>query len=400
MLSLESIIPRTETAQRIRYLLAVSPVTALLGPRQSGKTWLARQMASNAPGNYFNALDFSDRIRLEDTNFRALDHLTGTVVIDEAQLLPRLFPKLLILADRPNRNASYLITGSASPHLIGQISESLAGRVRHVSLGGFTSEEVPANAWRRLWLRGGYPRAFLHATPDDSLDWRLDYITQFIERDLRLLTETRLTPEQIRRLIQMLVAAHGQHWNNSEAAQHLGISYKTVQRHVEIFKGAFLLRELPLYARNFGKRLKKAPKYFFRDSGLVHAVLSLKEERQLEAHPILGASWEGFCIEQILRMTRARDEECFTWSVQGGAEIDLLLQRPDGLYGFECKAADAPRRTSSMINAAKLLGLKKLWVVHSGEACYDLDETIRAVGFPSLAKELAGHFQHMPAGAS
>ena len=378
-------IPRATIVARIRNGLANSPVTALLGPRQCGKTWLARTFAS-ATENYFDLHTLIARAQLEDSNFRILDGLEGVVVIDEAQEKPDLFPKLRVLADRPESRTRFLITGSASPSIVKGVSESLAGRVRLLALGGFSADEAGWENWQKLWIRGGFPRAYLHELEDESMNWRLDYIEQFLRRDLPLLAETHLTDEQRRRLTQIISHKHGQYWNHSEAAGIIGVSYKTIQRHVEILKGAYILRELPPYHANIQKRLRKAPRIYLRDSGLLHALLMIPNHIKLSSHPSMGFSWEGFCIEQIISLKHSRDEECFTWSVQSGPEVDLVLTKPNGLFGFECKASDAPRKTTSMISAINDLSLTKLFVIYPRDKNYPLDEKIEAVGFKNLSR--------------
>jgi predicted AAA+ superfamily ATPase len=374
--------------RRIENGLANSPVTALLGPRQAGKTWLAKPFASR-PENFFDLHSLLDRARLEDSNYRVLDGLEGTVVIDEAQEKPDLFRKLRVLADRAGLATRFLITGSASPGIAKGVSESLAGRVRLLALSGFNAEEVGwANA-QKLWLRGGFPRSFLHEIDEESLTWRLDYVEQFLRRDLPLLADTQLTDEQRRRLLQLIAHKHGQYWNHSEAGQIIGVSYKTIQRHLEILKGAYLLRELPPFYANIQKRMRKAPKIYLRDSGLLHALLMIQDHARLSAHPSLGFSWEGFCVEQIVSLTNAREEECFTWSIQSGAEVDLVLARRKGNFGFEFKAGDAPRRTSSMLVAVNDLKLARLFVIYPGETNYALDDKIEAVGFHNLKEILS-----------
>ena len=372
---------------RIKNGLANSPITALLGPRQCGKTWLATPFAS-CPENRFDLHNLLDRARLEDSNYRVLNGLEGVVVIDEAQEKPELFLKLRVLADRPQSQTRFLITGSASPSLIKGVSESLAGRVRLLPLSGFDVGEVNWENWQKLWLRGGFPRSYLHEIEEESLNWRLDYIEQFLRRDLPLLAETHMTDEQRRRLLQLIAHKHGQYWNHSEAAGIIGVSYKTIQRHIEILKGAYILRELPPFHTNIQKRLRKAPKLYLRDSGLLHALLLIQDHSRLSAHPALGPSWEGFCIEQIVNLAGAREEECFTWSVQSGPEVDLVLAGRHGLFGFECKASDAPRLASSMTTAVQDLDLTTLFVIYPGKTIYPLGDKIDAVGFDSLPQIL------------
>jgi uncharacterized protein len=367
--------------------LANSPITALLGPRQAGKTWLARPFASR-PENFFDLHSLLDRARLEESNYRILDGLQGVVVIDEAQEKPDLFQKLRVLADRPQSLTRFLVTGSASPGIVKGVSESLAGRVRLLALSGFNIQEVGWDNLEKLWLRGGFPRSYLHEIEEESLTWRLDYIEQFLRRDLPLLAETHLSDEQRRRLVQLIAHKHGQYWNHSEAGQIIGVSYKTIQRHVEILKGAYLLRELSPFYVNLQKRLRKAPKIYLRNSGLFHALLLIKDYAKLSALPSLGFSWEGFCIEQIISLTNSREEECFTWSVQNGPEVDLVLTKRNGVFGFECKVGDAPKRTSSMISAVKDLNLAKLFVIYPGDLDYPLDDKIEAVAFKNLPRAL------------
>jgi predicted AAA+ superfamily ATPase len=376
-------IPRPQIVKQVQRGLANSPVTALLGPRQAGKTWVAKPFATCSE-NFFDLHNLLDRARLEESNYRVLDSLQGVVVIDEVQEKPDLFYKLRVLADRSDSVTRFLITGSASPSIIKGVSESLAGRVRLLPLGGFNAKEVGWENWQKLWLRGGFPRSYLHEIEEESLTWRLDYIEQFLRRDLPLLAETHLTDEQRRRLIQLIAHKHGQYWNHSEAGQILGVSYKTIQRHMEILKGAFLLRELSPFHTNLQKRLRKAPKLYLRDSGLLHALFLIKSHSQLLAHPSFGFSWEGFCIEQIVSIARIRDEECFTWSIQSGPEVDLIIQKSTGLFGFECKGGDAPRRTSSMITAVRDLNLNSLFVIYPGDLNYSLGEKTEAIGFQNL----------------
>jgi len=371
--------------ERIRSGLPEWPISILLGPRQCGKTWLIRPFATS-PQHYFDLHDFVDQVRLEDSNFRVLDGLEGVVVIDEAQERPALFPKLRVLADRPERKARFILSGSASPGLFKEASESLAGRARLLPLSGFSINEVGAENWARLWLRGGYPLSYLKELEESSLEWRNHYIALFLGRDLPALAETRLTPEQLRRFFQLLAHHHGQYWNHSEIAGVVGVNYKTIQRHVELFKGAYVVRELPPFHTNAAKRLRKAPKLYVRDTGLLHALLTIRDPAQLDLSPQRGASWEGFGIEQVIALTGAREEECFTWSVQGGAEVDLVLQLPGGPFGFEFKSEDAPRRTKSMLSAVAELQLRKLFVIYPGTKDYDLDETIEVVSILNLAK--------------
>jgi predicted AAA+ superfamily ATPase len=365
--------------------LADWPVTVLLGPRQVGKTWLVQPFATS-PEHYFDLQNFVDRVRLEDSNFRVLDGLEGVVIIDEAQEKPALFAKLRVLADRQNRQTRFILTGSASPHIYQEASESLAGRARLLSLSGFSLAEVGPENWERLWLRGGYPEPYRKELDETSMEWRHHYIAQFLGRDLPALADIKLSPEQLRRFFQLLAHHHGQYWNHSEVAAVLGVNYKTVQRYVDLFKGAYLLRELPPFVDNLGKRLRKAPKLYVRDTGLLHALLMVRNRSQLYSSRHLGPSWEGFGIEQTIALLHVREEECFTWSVQSGAEVDLVLNLPGGPVGVEFKSADAPRRTKSMTAAVEALKLRKLFVVYPGNKDYALGETIEVIGIVNLPR--------------
>jgi uncharacterized protein len=380
-------IHRAGMLARLREGLVHSPVVTLLGPRQCGKTNLVRPFASSSD-NYFDLHAPADHARLEAHGFNILSRLEGTVVIDEAQRCPEVFRYLRALADRPDKTTRFLLTGSASPDIAKAAAESLAGRVRLLELGGFTAEEVGWDKWRELWINGGYPHAFLRQIPEHSLTWRNDYIQQFIGRDLPALAEMKLSVPQVLRLLQLIAHCHGQNWNHSEAGRTIGASYHTVARYIDLFHGAFITRELRPYFVNIAKRLRKAPKLYLRDSGLLHALLGAGNFTQLEQNQRYGASWEGFCIEQIIRMTNARDEECFTWSVQGANEVDLILQRRSGLHGFEFKTSDAPRLTPSMTQTRKDVGLTRLFVVYPGEKDYLLSEQIEVVAFKNLQRRL------------
>lgn len=378
-------INRTRLHVLVERSLQENPITALLGPRQSGKTHLSRLLGAE-PGNCFDLENFSDLTRLQDDATTALGRLSGLVVIDEVQRMPELFPLLRVLADRPGLPARFLLLGSASPELVRGSSESLAGRVSFIDMAGLHLGEVSAADYENLWLRGGLPRSFLAVSPETSLKWRLDYVRTFIERDLRELAETRMGSADLRRLLLMLADSHGQPWNNSDAARTLGVNYKTIQRHVDLLCGAFVLRELPPYLANVRKRLRKSSKYYFRDSGLLHALLALPSVERLQAYRGLGASWEGFALEQLVRILELREEECFNYAVQEGAEMDLVVRRPRGLVGFEFKAGAAPRATPSMMHSIEDLGLDHVWVVYPGTQDFPLGEKIDAIGITNLAR--------------
>jgi uncharacterized protein len=380
-----NVIPRTLEIARIREGLAHWPVTLLFGPRQVGKTTLVEGFATS-PNHYFDLHQAVDRARLEESNFRILDGLDGVVVIDEAQEMPALFQKLRVLADRRENQTRFVLTGSVSPQISDSSAESLTGRARRLSLGGFTLDEVGPAHWERLWVRGGFPAAYTKELDEVSMEVRQHYISDVLTRDLPALIDIKLTNEQIFRFFRLLAHHHGQYWNHTEIAGVLGVNSRTVQRYVELFKGMYLVRELPPYFENLGKRLRKAPKLYIRDSGLLHALLNLRDRSALYRASQFGASWEGFGIEQLLSLLKLPDNQCYTWSVQSGAEVDLVLTLPDGLVGVEYKAGDAPRRTRSMTAAIETLKLKKLYILYPGEKDYAIDEVIEAVGIVNLPK--------------
>lgn len=380
-----NVVPRLSEIARIREGLAHWPVTLLFGPRQVGKTTLVGAFASSRD-NYFDLHQPVDRARLEESNFRILDGLQGIVVIDEAQEMPALFQKLRVLADRRERQTSFILTGSVSPQISDAAAESLTGRARRLSLGGFTLGEVGSENWERLWLRGGFPAAYTKEIDAISMEVRQHYLSDTITRDLPALTDVKLSREQLFRFLRLLAHHHGQYWSHSEIAGVLGVNTRTVQRYVELFKGMYLVRELSPYFENLGKRMRKAPKLYLRDTGLLHALLNVRTRAELYASPRFGASWEGFGIEQMLSLLKLNDDQCFTWSVQSGAEVDLVLALPNGLVGVEFKAADAPRRSRSMTAAIETLKLQKLFILYPGEKDYPIDEVIEAVGIVNLAK--------------
>jgi predicted AAA+ superfamily ATPase len=366
-------IARPEYRKEIEESLSQFRVTALLGPRQCGKTTLARSFLSDST-SYFDLEDPLDLARLEAPRL-ALERLRGLVVIDEIQLRPDLFPLLRVLADRPECPAKFLILGSAAPELVKGVSESLAGRIGFVDLGGFDLSEVGNGEAEKLWLRGGFPESFLSGSDAASWRWREQFIRTFLTRDIPQLGIS-IPSEQLRRFWMMIAHYHGQIWNSSEIAGSLGVSHKTAQRYLDILSGAFMLRVLPAWSENVGKRIRKAPKIHFRDSGLFHSLQGIRSMAELRAHPKLGASWEGFAIEHVLRMARAAPGEAFQWGTHGGAELDLLLIRGGHRWGFEVKYADAPRTTKSMRMAIADLHLDRLFVIYPGERDYELDDRI------------------------
>lgn len=376
-----SLIDRPSLQKRVTLALQKNPIAVLQGPRQSGKTTLARSLRV-PESNYFDLHDPLDQIRLEDNARSVLGELTGLVVIDEAQQAPELFPILRVLADRADLPARFLLLGSASFLLMQSVSETLAGRAEFIDMGGLNLKEVGSERWKSLWMRGGFPRAFQQDSV--ALKWRLDYIQQFIARDLRQIAETKMTDRQMRRLVEYIAATNGRAWNSSQAASVIGVNYKTIQRHIEILRGAFLIRELPVFDQNAHKRLRKASTIFLRDSGLVHALLQIGSHHQLLANPALGASFEGFALEQVISYLELAEEQCFTWSLQSGAEIDLVFTKGGQRYGIEFKHSETPRTTRSFTQAFESLGLRGAAIVHGGSKTWQLAKNRFAVSIQNL----------------
>lgn len=376
------IIRRPDRIREIAAALRAAPVAALLGPRQSGKTTLARIVASKRRAAYFDLESGLDAARLEHPE-RILGKLRGLVVIDEIQRKPELFPLLRVLVDRRPLPCRFLVLGSASPWLLRRTSESLAGRVRFMELGGFSPEETGWETVDKLWTRGCFPRSFLAPGDTESFHWREDFIQTFLERDIPQM-EIRVPAATLRRFWAMVAHYHGQIWNASEIGASLGFSHNAARRYLDSLTGAFVIRQLPPYFVNIGTRLVKSPKVYVRDSGLLHCLLGIHSLRELESHPKLGASWEGFALEQLLRITS--DRHAYFWATHSGAELDLLLESGGKTWGFEFKWAGAPTLTRSMRAALQDLGLEHLWVVYPGETGYPLDRRVdvlplRDIGF-------------------
>ena len=379
--------PRDSEQAQLGRLLKQFPVVAILGARQVGKTTLARQVAAGRAAAWFDLENPADLARLADPPL-ALGGLRGLVVLDEIQLLPELFPLLRVLADRRGRPASFLVLGSASPDLLRQSSESLAGRIAYHELGGFALDEAGPGKATRLWLRGGFPRSFLARSDADSLEWRRQFLRSFLERDLPQLGVTIPAPT-LRRFWTMLAHWHGQVWNASGFARSFGVSDSTVWRYLDLLTAALVMRQLPPWHENIAKRQVKSPKVFLADSGLLHALLGLGTLDELEAHPKLGASWEGFVLGAVIRRLGARREECWFWATHTGAALDLLVTRGRRRLGFEIRRTTAPRMTRSLQAARETLALDELTVVHAGEHTFPLADGARALAFARLWEDLA-----------
>ena len=380
-------MPRPVVLERIDEALKLHPAAALLGPRQSGKTTLARIIAEREPCEFFDLENPVDRNRLS-APMTTLEKLSGLVVIDEIQRRPELFELLRVLVDRPGNAARFLLLGSASPGIVRGVSESLAGRIGFVDLSGFDLRETGGAAQDRLWVRGGFPRSFLAADDNASLRWREDFIRTFLERDIPQLG-IRVPAETIRRFWTMIAHYHGQIWNAAEFGRSLGSSENTARSYLNILRGAFMIRVLPPWFENISKRQVKSPKVYLRDTGLLHALLKIETLGELQAHPKIGASWEGFAIEQVVGLLETRD--AYFWATHNGAELDLLAMLRGKRYGFEFKYQDAPRTTRSMRTALEDLELEKIWVVYPGSKPYALDDSIDVIpltALPTLATAL------------
>ena len=378
-------IPRPELLRTLDARLGANPAVVLLGPRQCGKTTLARQLAGQHGTNaWFDLENPTDLARLEQP-LLALSSLRGLVVIDEVQRRPELFPVLRVLLDRKPVRARFLLLGSAAPELLRQASESLAGRVATVEMGGFTLDELRPRDSGRLWLRGGFPRALLARSERESLQWREDFVRTFLERDLAQLG-VRVPAPTMRRFWMMLAHYSGGIWNGSEIGRSLGEAHTTVRRHLETLAGALVVRVLEPWFENIGKRQTKSPKVYVRDSGLLHALLGIGDQRALEGHPKVGGSWEGFVIEQLL--ARRMHSAAYYWRTQAGAELDLLLFLGNRRIGIEIKRADAPGMTPSIGSAQRDLQLDRLFVVYPGSTRYALDRDVEAISLSGCIDEL------------
>lgn len=379
-------VPRAHTIADIRTALERSRAVALIGPRQCGKTTLARQFVSPDSPNYFDLEDPLSLARLDEA-MTALRGLTGLVVIDEVQRRPDLFPILRVLMDREPLPARFLILGSASPALLRQSSESLAGRLETVSIGGLSLRDVGEKSHSMHWLRGGFPLSFLANSDTESLAWRKNFIKTFLERDIPQLG--LVTPAQtLFRFWSMLAHYHGQVWNAAEPARSLGLNESTIRRYLDLLKGVFMVRQLPPWHENLKKRQIKSPKVYFRDSGLLHQLIGIRGQKDLLTHPKCGASWEGYVIEELL--TVSRPDEAYFWGTHAGAEIDLLLFKDGRRIGVETKRADAPRLTPSMRIAMTDLKLERLIVIYPGEQRYALTEKVDVLPLSVVLTEEKG----------
>lgn len=375
-------IDRPEHVQRLATANRRSPVTALLGPRQCGKTTLARIYGGDRKAEYFDLESQPDLQRLQNPEM-VLGPLEGIVILDEIQRTPALFSMLRTLVDRPENQARFLILGSASPDLVKNVSETLAGRVEFVELSGFDIRETGTDAWQALWLHGGFPRAYLADSDDDSLAWREGFIQTFLERDIPQLGIT-IPSAAMRRFWTMLAHFHGQLWNASEIGRSMGLSNKTVRSYLDILTGTFMVHQLQPWYENLRKRQVKSPKIYLRDSGILHALLSVVDKHSLWSHPRVGASWEGFALTQFMQIVRP--SQAYFWSTYSGAHLDLFFLHRGRRYGVEFKFSEAPKVTKSMHIALNDLRLEHLWIICPGPHRYPVDEKISVWPFHEIAE--------------
>ncbi|MCP4022395.1 MAG: ATP-binding protein [Desulfobacteraceae bacterium] len=368
------LIPRQIDKNEIQNRINAFPVTAILGPRQCGKTTMARSIKHD---HYFDLENPRDMVRFENPQL-ALEDLTGLIVIDEIQRYPDLFPLLRYLVDS-NPDQKYLILGSASQELIRQSSESLAGRIAYFPLSGLRLQDVGEKDIKSLWIRGGFPDAFTPKAEEQSRLWRENFITTFLERDIPQLGIS-IPANTLRRFWTMLSHYHGQVINYAELGRSFGISDVTVRKYIDILEGTFMVRVLQPWYSNTGKRLVKRPKIYLKDSGIFHTLLNIENHDQLLSHPKLGASYEGFALECICRALQKQNNEYYFYRVHSGSELDLFWQQKGNNWGIEFKYADAPRKTRSMTTVAKDLNLRHLWVIYPGKETYRLSEKITVTG--------------------
>jgi len=366
----------------------IGPIVALLGPRQAGKTTLARQYLENLPDkfpfstNYFDLEDPVHLSRLQNPKL-ALESLQGLVVVDEVQRVPDLFPVLRVLADRPQAQVRFLILGSASRDLIRQSSETLAGRITYLDVDPFSLKEVGLENSRPLWVRGGFPRSYLADNDPLSFSWREGYVRTFLERDIPQLG-IQIPAMTLRRFWMMLAHYHGQIFEASEIGRSLDAADTTVRRYLDILVGTLMIRRLPPWYENIGKRQVKRPKIYFRDSGIFHLLLGISDFDALQVHPKLGASWEGFALEEILRAYQASEEEAYFWGVHGQGELDLLFIQGGKRLGFEIKYSESPKISPSHRELVSILKLDQLFFVTPTENDFAVEDKIRVIGLQQL----------------
>ncbi|MBI4388060.1 MAG: ATP-binding protein [Candidatus Omnitrophica bacterium] len=375
-------IKRPDLLHQIQKATRRSRVVVLVGPRQCGKTTLAREFLSSEEKNYFDLEDPDDLLRLEDPKAE-LSALKGLVVIDEIQRKPELFPLLRVLSDRKPLPAKFLILGSASPALLKQSSESLAGRVEMIHMSGFSLEEISDKKLKTHWFRGGFPQSFLARSDESSFVWRKQFIQTFLERDVPQMGVNVPAP-MLRRFWAMLAHSHAQVWNAADPAASLGVSQPTVRKYLDYLDHLLMVRELQPWHENLGKRQVKAPKIYVRDSGLLHLLLGIRSKEEFRDHPKRGVSWEGYVIEELFK--KFQPDDAYFWATHNRAELDLLFLKNGKKIGFEVKLSDRPSLMPSMRIAVRDLKLEKLYVVYPGKENYDLDYRIQTISILDLEK--------------
>ena len=358
--------------KQIETALRRSPITGILGPRQCGKTTLARMFGKDRKATYYDLESETDVRRLQNPEL-TLGSAKGIVILDEIQRKPELFKVLRVMVDKPDCKVQFIILGSASPELVKNVSESLAGRIEFIDLSGFNTTEIPQNKWKTLWVRGGFPRSYLANTQEDSESWREQFVRTFLERDIPQIGIT-IPPAAIRRFWTMLAHYHGQLWNASEFGRSMSLNHKTVRGYLDILSGTFMVRQLQPWHENIAKRQVKSPKIYLTDSGLLHTLLNIGDEQNLLSHPKVGASWEGFALEQFIQIVKP--STYFFWSTYSGAELDLFFIQEGKRYGVEFKFNEAPNITKSMKIAIEDLSLEHLWIVYPGSHDYPAEENI------------------------
>ena len=377
-------VSRLEQLSRVRTALRRSPVTAILGPRQCGKTTLALQISRHDDATFFDLESQADLTRLQNPEL-ILSALTGLVIIDEIQRMPELFDVLRVVVDRGSARARFLILGSASPQVVKSVSESLAGRVEFVELSGFSLSETGAASAMLLWTRGGFPRSFLADSDEDSFAWRDGFLRTFLERDIPQFGIS-IPHAAMRRFWTMVAHYHGQIWNASEFGRSMGLTDKTARAYLDVLTGTYMVRQLQPWHENLGKRQVKSPKTYLRDTGLLHSLLGLPDQHSLNGYPRVGASWEGFVIEQAI--DRLAPIEPYFWASHQGAELDLFFTWRGERFGVEVKFSEAPRITRSMRVALQDLKLRQLWIVYPGAKGYVADNKISVIPIDAV--------QHLP----
>ena len=381
-----SLQKRNQYLERIEFSFSVNPVVALLGPRQCGKTTLARsyiKLEQTHKIHYFDLEDPEDFALFENPKL-ILAPLKGLIVIDEIQRVPEIFQLIRVLVDSDLKDKQFLILGSASRDLIHQSSETLAGRISYIEITPFSFHEVQDIS--QLWLRGGFPKSYLAHSLEQSVEWRKEYISTFLERDVPNLGFD-IPAQSLRRFWVMMTSYHGNIFNASEIGRSMGLSGVTMRRYLDLLTGTFMLRQLQPWYENITKRQVKSPKIYFRDSGIFHTLLGINKKQEIIRHTKLGASWEGYALESIIRFHRAPKEECFFWAIHQQAEIDLMLILDGKRVGFEFKWADAPKLTKSIVTASELLKLDRCYIVYPGEKSYPIREDVLAIGLEKYLKE-------------